>query len=73
MLEIVGNCWKLLEIVGMIDVKWSRSAQEVLKKCSRSAQEGQESKSQLLKTIQKSILKMFEIKVRSGRICLEII
>ena len=28
----VGNCWKLLEIVGMIDVKWSRSAQEVLKK-----------------------------------------
>jgi hypothetical protein len=31
MLEIVENCWKLLEIVGMIDVKWSRSAQEVLK------------------------------------------
>ena len=62
----VGNCWKLLEWL-----MWS--GQEVLKKCSRSAQEGQESKSQLLKTIQKSILKMFEIKVRSGRICLEII
>ena len=63
MLEIVENCWKLLEIVGMIDVKWSRSAQEVLKS----------QRVNLSKVFKSQYWRCLKSKVRSGRICLEII